>query len=125
MNGHPGHTANGFESDHVTGQAHEYDRGRAGSTTRRRTSPTRPAGNTQPGANEGPAFTLDAGSLLRPASKRWYWLLLGAAAGAVLGGMIGFILWQPYYTANAQIIAVADYQIASKAYEPGHINGQT
>jgi len=75
-------------------------------------------------ADEKPRFSFDPGSLLRPASKRWYWLLLGGLLGAMLGGMLGLSLWQVSYSASAQMMKY-DPPVASDAYRPPQMSGQT
>jgi protein involved in polysaccharide export with SLBB domain/capsular polysaccharide biosynthesis protein len=66
---------------------------------------------------------MDAASLLRPASKRWYWIVLAGIAGVAFGGAAGFYLWRPHYTATAQLLAVAP--VTTDAYQPQRMSGHT
>lgn len=75
-------------------------------------------------ADDKPKFMFDVGSLLRPASKRWYWLVLGAIAGAVIGGLLGFSMWTTGYSASAQLIRY-DPPMANEAYKPPQMTGGT
>lgn len=88
MNGPNGHSTHHADTEGFSNTARDYDRGRGGAMSRRRTAT--PGGpGTGASAAAKPAFSVDAGSLRRPASRRWPWLfpgaLLGAAAGVALG----------------------------------------
>ncbi len=123
MNGHNGHPGSYADTDGVSGAARDYDRGR-GTSSRRRASATGIPVASAPVREEKPAFSIDAGSLLRPASKRWYWLLLGALAGAIAGGMLGMSLWTTGYSASAQLVR-HEAPVTGDAYRPQMIRGET
>jgi protein involved in polysaccharide export with SLBB domain/capsular polysaccharide biosynthesis protein len=124
MNGHTGHSAGGVETEHATGQAYEYDRGRASGGPRRRATSPRSGNGSAPPPPDTPGFSMDAISLLRPASKRWYWVILAGIAGAVAGGAIGLYLWRPFYTATAQILSIQQ-SVGTDAYQPQRMSGHT
>lgn len=122
MNGHNGYPAQYADSEGFSNTAREYDR--RSSASRRRTTAQ---GNPLPAsaaAMPKAAFSVDAGSLLRPASKRWYWLLLGAMLGVAGGCAVGLQLWTTGYTASSQIVRY-DPPVASDAYRPQPLNGHT
>jgi protein involved in polysaccharide export with SLBB domain/capsular polysaccharide biosynthesis protein len=73
---------------------------------------------------EKPKLSFDAGSLLQPASKRWYWLLFGGMLGALAGGMLGLSLWTTGYEASTQIVR-HEAPVASDAYRPPVLRGET
>lgn len=125
MNRHNDRSAGFSETDGGPSAAHDSDRGHASSGPRRRASATRGPSTAAPApSNDKPGFSIDAGSLLRPASKHWYWLLLGGAAGAILGAMLGLSMWKKGYSASAQIVKY-DPPVASDAYRPPQMSGQT
>jgi protein involved in polysaccharide export with SLBB domain/capsular polysaccharide biosynthesis protein len=123
MNRHNDRSAGYSDVEGSPGSAHDYERG-GGGTSRRKSSATRAPAMGAPAAEDKPKFSFDAGSLLRPASKRWYWLLLGAAAGAILGGVLGLWLWKVSYSASAQMLKF-DPPMASDAYRPPQMSGPT
>ncbi len=122
MNGHNGYPAQYSDSEGFTNTAREYDR-RGGSSRRRTTAQGTPL-PTSAAPLPKSAFTVDAGSLLRPASRRWYWLLLGAMLGVAVGVAAGLKLWTTGYTASSQIVRY-DPPVASDAYRPQPLNGHT
>src|SRR6187431_2855871 len=93
MNGQNGHPASYADSDVITSLGHDYPI-RGGTSTRRRPATGRTPNAAAPTPPEKRGFTLDAGSLLRPASKRWYWVLLGGLLGAAAGVALGMWLWK-------------------------------
>jgi protein involved in polysaccharide export with SLBB domain/capsular polysaccharide biosynthesis protein len=121
QNGHP---VNAGDSD-ARGNGHEYARGRHDSTTsRRQMGGAPPPADIPPVAPGRPGFSVDAWSLLQPAARRWYWLLLGCAAGTLAGAALGISLWTTSYTATAQLVRY-DPPVASDAYRPQVLNGPT
>ena len=122
MNGHNGHSAPYADSEGFSNTAREYDRGRGGTTSRRRVAMPVTAGTG--GRAAKPAFSVDAGSLLRPASRRWPWLFIGALLGAAAGAALGLQLWKTGYSATAQIVRY-DPPVASDAYRPQPLGGHT
>lgn len=124
MNRHNDRTAGYSDAEGSSGSAHEYERGPGGSASRRKNSATRAPAATAPAAGDKPTFSFDPGSLLRPASKRWYWLVLGGLAGGVIGAMLGLSLWKTSYSASSQIVRY-DPPVASDAYRPPQMTGQT
>ncbi len=123
MNRHNDRSAGYADTDGGASAAHDYDRGHASTSSRRKTPASRTP-NGGPPPNEKPSFSFDAGSLLRPASKHWYWLLLGGAVGALLGAVLGLSMWKKGYSASAQILKY-DPPVASDAYRPPVMSGQT
>lgn len=123
MNGHNGHTGNGGGTDGGAAAGHEFERSRPGASSGRnapgRGAPSHPASD-----EDTAAFSVDAMSLLRPASRRWYWVLLGGLLGAGLGVAAGLWLWKPYYTATAQIVRL-EPPLATDAYRPQPVSGYT
>src|SRR3989442_258401 len=103
MNRHNDRSANYAETEGGP-VPHEQERGYGGTSTRPRSSGTRPPTPAAPPPNENHPFLFDAGSLLRPASKGWYWLLLGTGIGVILGAVLGLSLWQKSYSASAQMM---------------------
>jgi protein involved in polysaccharide export with SLBB domain/capsular polysaccharide biosynthesis protein len=79
---------------------------------------------TPPNQPEKPSFNLDAGSLLRPAAKRWYWVLIGGLLGAAGGVALGMWWWKVEYSASAQLITY-EPPVASDAYKPQKVSGPT
>src|SRR5687768_16403288 len=124
MNRHNDRSAGYSDPEGSPGSAHEYERGHGGSAPRRKSSATRMPSMAAPSADDKPKITFDAGSLLRPASKRWYWLLLGAAMGALIGGALGYSMWKTHYSASAQMIKY-DPPMANEAYKPPQMSGVT
>lgn len=124
MNRHNDRSAGYSDPDSGGNATHDYDRAASGAGARRRNAATRAPAAGAPAPGEKPIFSFDAGSLLRPASKRWYWLLLGGAAGAVLGAILGLSMWKTGYSASAQIVKY-DPPVASDAYRPPQMSGQT
>ncbi len=124
MNGHNGHPASYADTDGGSGPAHEYDRVRSGAATRRRATAGRNPSPTPVTPPEKPGFNLDAGSLLRPASRRWYWVLIGGLVGAAAGVALGLWLWKVEYVANAQLITY-EPPVASDAFKPQKVSGPT
>lgn len=122
MNGHNGPSGNYADSDGVTGSAREYDR--RGTSSRRRTTATGAPAPATPLTSDKPRFSLDVGSLLRPAAKRWYWLFLGAIAGVIGGAVLGLSLWTTNYYANAQLVR-HEAPIAGDFYRPEQVRGET
>jgi len=122
MNGHNGYPAQHADSEDFSNTARDYDR-RSSSSRRRTTAQGAPLPASS-AAMPKPAFSVDAGSLLRPASKRWYWLLFGATLGVAGGLAAGLNLWTTGYTANSQIVRY-DPPVASDAYRPQPLNGHT
>jgi protein involved in polysaccharide export with SLBB domain/capsular polysaccharide biosynthesis protein len=124
MNGHNGHSGNHADMDGASGAARDYDRGRSSTTSRRRTSATGAPVSSAPARDDKPSFSFDAGSLLRPAAKRWYWLLFGAMAGALAGALLGLSMWKIGYSATAQLVR-HEAPITGDAYRPQLIRGET
>jgi protein involved in polysaccharide export with SLBB domain/capsular polysaccharide biosynthesis protein len=124
MNRHNDRSAGYSDVESGSGSAHEFERGHGGPTARRKSSATRMPSMAAPAADEKPKFSFDPGSLLRPASKRWYWLVLAGAVGAVLGAMLGTSMWKTGYSASAQLMRY-DPPVASKAYQPPQMTGGT
>ncbi len=124
MNRHNDRSGGYADTDSGPNATHDSDRAHAGSSTRRRNTTTRSTASAAPAASDKPGFSIDAGSLLRPASKHWYWLLLGGLLGAVIGAAIGLSLWKKSYSASAQIVKY-DPPVASDAYRPPQMSGQT
>jgi protein involved in polysaccharide export with SLBB domain/capsular polysaccharide biosynthesis protein len=119
MNVHNGPSANYADTD-ATGPASEYDRGRSGTTSRRRTAANtgQPQSAGSPRRRDKPSiFSFDAGSLLRPASRRWYWVIIGGILGAAGGAALGHRLWHISYSASAQMVKY-EPPVASDAYRP-------
>jgi protein involved in polysaccharide export with SLBB domain/capsular polysaccharide biosynthesis protein len=123
MNGHNGHSAHYADTEGFSNTARDYDRSRGSSASRRRASIP---GTSATGGNAAakPAFSVDAGSLLRPASRRWPWLFIGALLGAAAGAALGLQLWKTGYSATAQIVRY-DPPVASDAYRPQPLGGHT
>lgn len=125
MNGHNGPSGNYPDADGLAGANRDYDRGRGGPTSRRRSAATgTPHSVTPLRPTKAPLFALDAASILRPASRRWYWLVLGVAAGIVGGWMLGKKLWSATYSASAQLVRY-EAQVTGDAYRPQLIRGET
>ena len=123
MNGHNGPSTRYADTEGFSNTAREYDRGRGGSPSRRRASTSGSSG-TGGYTKAKPAFSVDAGSLLRPASRRWPWLFLGTLLGAAAGVALGLLLWKTGYSATAQIVRY-DPPVASDAYRPQPLGGHT
>lgn len=123
MNGHHGPSGNYADSDGVTGSAREYDRGRGPTSRRRATATGAPAPST-PLHPEKPGFSFDLGSLIRPAAKRWYWLILGGILGAIGGVVLGLSLWTTNYIVTAQLVR-HEAPIAGDYYRPEIVRGET
>ncbi|MES2693860.1 MAG: hypothetical protein V4773_10340, partial [Verrucomicrobiota bacterium] len=121
MNGHNGPTGNFSDSD---GVVREQDRARMPSSRRRGSGTGTPPSVTPLRPTKAPLFTLDAGSILRPASRRWYWLVLGGLIGAGLGALYGVKSWATGYSASAQLVR-QDAQITGDAYRPQLVRGET
>ncbi|HUR57789.1 MAG TPA: hypothetical protein VM029_08765, partial [Opitutaceae bacterium] len=122
-NGNPGN----FSDEPSGGRAHEYDRNRQSPGARRGRNPggTRaPVEGTVDERAARPSFAVDPWSLLRPAAKRWYWLLFAGTLGAIAGGILGLTIWKTSYTAMAQIV---EYKppVATDAYVPQQLVGPT
>src|SRR4051812_34727841 len=124
MNRYNDRSANYAETDGAPGPTHDYDRGPGGNNPRRRNPATRAPSAAAPAPSEKPTFLIDAGSLLRPASRRWYWLLLGCFGGALLGVVLGLWMWKTNYSASAQLMAY-EPPVATDAYRPAKPSGQT
>lgn len=123
MNGHNGPTGSYSDADGAANR--DYERGRSGPTSRRRSAATgTPHSVTPIRPAKAPLFAMDAGSILRPASRRWYWLVLGTAAGVVGGWMLGKKLWTTTYSASAQLVRY-EAQVTGDAYRPQLIRGET
>ena len=122
MNGQNGHPVNFSEADGAAG-APDYDRARPGAGARRRAGGPRATGAI-PTAPERSGFSVDPGSLLRPALRYWYWLFFGALAGALGGAMLGIYLWKTSYKATTQLMRY-DTPISTEAYRPTPLNGRT
>ena len=123
MNGPNGHSTHHADTEGFSNTARDYDRGRGGAMSRRRAAT--PGGpGTGASAAAKPAFSVDAGSLLRPASRRWPWLFIGALLGAAAGVAPGLWLWKTGYSATAQIVRY-DPPVASDAYRPQPLGGHT
>ncbi|MDO8544844.1 MAG: polysaccharide biosynthesis/export family protein [Opitutaceae bacterium] len=116
------------DTDPAAGANYDYERGRHQNPgSRRSASPPRPMQAAAAGGPTGgprPAFSIDAWSLLRPAARRWYWLLFGGVLGAVGGGVLGLKLWTTYYTAGTQIVRF-EPPVATDAYRPMQLHGPT
>lgn len=97
---------------------------------------TRPTGTKRRSAGEGPAastlygepakskFSVDAPSLLRPALKRWPWILLATVAGAVGGFFLASALWKISFSVSAQLVK-HEPVIAQDAYKPRPVDVPT
>jgi protein involved in polysaccharide export with SLBB domain/capsular polysaccharide biosynthesis protein len=125
MNRYNDRSANHADTDGASAASHDNDRANSGSASRRRNSAQRTPGSNASAANENPAFAFDAGSLLRPSLRKWYWLFLGGVAGTIVGTVIGLGLFgKKTYSASAQLMAY-DPPVATDAYRPAKPSGQT
>lgn len=120
QNGHPAH----FPDGEMPGGNPDGERARSPGGSRRTTNSRNGAsgGPASPGAR--PVFRLDPWSILRPASRRWYWLLFGGVLGAIAGGMLGLSLWTTSYSATAQLVRY-EPPVATDAYRPQPLLGPT
>lgn len=117
------------EADPSSGRAQDSDRGRQNTSAR---AGRQPAGGARAAAADGPVderaarptFALDPWSILRPASKRWYWLLFACVLGGIGGAVLGLSMWKTYYSATGQIV---EYKppVATDAYTPQQLVGPT
>ena len=123
MNRHNDRSAGYADVEGNPGSAHDYDRSGAGAS-RRKTSATRMPSTAAPAADDKPKLNFDAMSLLRPASRRWYWLVLAGGIGTVVGILLGLSLWRTSYSASSQLVKY-DPPVASDAYKPPQMTGQT
>jgi protein involved in polysaccharide export with SLBB domain/capsular polysaccharide biosynthesis protein len=85
--------------------------------TRYRHAPPRPAGGRVIPPPHQPHLSVDVGALLRPASRRWPWLIVGAILGLLGGWQLGLRLWHDTYTATAKLERY-DPPLATDAYNP-------
>ncbi|HVS50753.1 MAG TPA: polysaccharide biosynthesis/export family protein [Opitutaceae bacterium] len=90
---------------------------RASPPGRTRVPPARPL-PPRDSASEGRAgFSVDIGSLLLPAARRWPWILIGIAVGATLGAMLGTSMFKESFTATAKLERYVP-PLATDAYNP-------
>src|SRR4030095_12501982 len=97
MNGHNGQPANYADTEGAPSAVRYDDRLRGGASSRRRPVSGRTPAGTGSSSTDHPRFNLDPRSLLRPARRRWYWLLLGALFGGAAGIAAGLWLWKVEY----------------------------
>lgn len=94
------------------------ERGRPSSMPPRRgVPPTRPVGARDRTGAPKPTFSLDIGSLIVPAAKRWPWLIVGAVLGTALGAYLGLTSFQQSYSATAKLERFVP-PMATDAYKP-------
>lgn len=120
-NGHPAHYV---DTEGATRRLPDYDRSGASGASRRRTTTAGPTATVTPPPPDKQGFSFDAGSLLRPSLKRWYWLFFGGVLGVLAGGMLGMYLWTTGYKASASIVRY-EAPVASDAYRPPNLRGET
>lgn len=91
------------------------ERGRTSSPKRRYPQPRAVAARGQ--GESKPSFSVDPGSILVPALKRWPWLVIGLLAGCGIGAFLGLKLFKESFTATAKLERYVP-PLATDAYNP-------
>ncbi len=105
-----------FEQETPRSDIPQPERDRA-SGPKRRASQNRSSGARERGGAPKPGFSLDLGSLIVPAAKRWPWLILGAIVGTALGAYLGLGAFKQSYSATAKLERYVP-PLATDAYKP-------
>jgi protein involved in polysaccharide export with SLBB domain/capsular polysaccharide biosynthesis protein len=71
-----------------------------------------------------PRFSVDAISLIRPALKRWPWLVIGAFLGGAVGAGVAAYMWRISFSATSQLVRY-DPPVANDAYRPRLLDAPT
>ena len=117
-----GHDVNLTDTDSLSARLPASERARSSGTKRR--GPDEPPPSTYGSDPVKPKFSVDPMSLLRPAIRRWPWLLVGAFTGFVIGGVVAAYMWRLTFSSTTQLVRY-DPPLANDAFRPRPIDVPT
>jgi protein involved in polysaccharide export with SLBB domain/capsular polysaccharide biosynthesis protein len=116
-----GHDVNLADTDTLGARIPGPDRARP--TGARRHGPDGPPPPPSPPPHKA-RFAVDPMSIVRPALRRWPWLVIGGGIGFGLMLVVGLFMWHLTFTSGAQLVRY-DPPVASDAFRPRPVDVPT